>query len=67
MLDVSLVLYLFKSIRTAILKGVSPKYILTVQDKYKYIEELGVDYLIELDFSKVCHLHPDDYLSGSIS
>ncbi len=44
-------------------KGVSPKYILTVQDKYKYIEELGVDYLIELDFSKVCHLHPDDYLS----
>lgn len=43
-------------------KGVSPKYILTLEDKYKYIEELGVDYLIELDFAKVCTMTPMQYL-----
>ena len=43
-------------------KGVSPKYILTLEDKYKYIEELGVDYLIELDFAKVCAMTPMQYL-----
>lgn len=43
-------------------KGVSPKYILTLEDKYKYIEELGVDYLIELDFAKVCNMTPMQYL-----
>lgn len=43
-------------------KGVSPKYILTLEDKYKYIEELGVDYLIELDFAKVCTMAPMQYL-----
>ena len=45
-------------------KGVSPKYILTLEDKYKYIEELGVDYLIELDFAKVCTMTPMQYLEG---
>ena len=34
-------------------KGESPKYILTLEDKYRYIEQLGVDYILELDFSKV--------------
>ncbi len=43
-------------------KGVSPKYILTLEDKYKYIEALGVDYLIELDFGDVCHMTPMQYL-----
>ncbi len=43
-------------------KGESPKYILTLEDKYKYIEELGVDYVFELDFSKVCHMTPQQYL-----
>lgn len=42
--------------------GVSPKYILTLQDKYKLIEDLGVDYIIELDFGSVCHMTPMQYL-----
>lgn len=43
-------------------KGSSPKYILTLEDKYKYIEKLGVDYLIELDFAEVCKMTPMQYL-----
>lgn len=43
-------------------KGVSPKYILTLEDKYKYMEELGVDYVFELDFASICHLAPSQYL-----
>lgn len=40
----------------------SPKYLLTLEEKYKKIEELGVDYLIELDFGQVCHMTPAQYL-----
>ena len=43
-------------------KGASPKYILTLEDKYKYIADLGVDYLIELDFARVCKMTPMQYL-----
>lgn len=43
-------------------KGESPKYILTLEDKYKLIEDIGVDYLIELDFASVCHMTPTQYL-----
>lgn len=43
-------------------KGVSPKYILTLEDKYKYMAELGLDYVFELDFGSVCHLTPAQYL-----
>lgn len=43
-------------------KGVSPKYILTLEDKYKYMEELGVDYVFELDFAAVCGMSPAQYL-----
>lgn len=43
-------------------KGESPKYILTLEDKYKYIEELGIDYIIELDFASICHMTPIQYL-----
>ena len=43
-------------------KGASPKYILTLEDKYKYIADLGVDYLIELDFAQVCKMTPIQYL-----
>ena len=39
-------------------KGVSPKYILTLEDKYKYMEELGLDYIFELDFASVCYMTP---------
>ena len=44
-------------------KGESPKYILTLQDKYKYMEELGVDYVFELDFAAVCRMTPEEYLN----
>ncbi len=43
-------------------KGESPKYILTLEDKYKYIEYLGIDYVIELDFAQICHMSPSEYL-----
>lgn len=43
-------------------KGESPKYILTLEDKYKYLEEMGLDYVIELDFGIVCHMSPTQYL-----
>lgn len=44
--------------------GVSPKYILTLEDKYKYFEELGLDYVIELDFAQICKLTPSEYLEN---
>ncbi len=43
-------------------KGVSPKYILTLEDKYKYLNELGVDYVFELDFGQVYRMSPAQYL-----
>jgi len=52
----------FKEHPYCFFKGVSPKYILTLDDKYKYIEELGIDYIFELDFASVCKMTPDQYL-----
>lgn len=52
----------FKQHPEGFIKGESLKYILTVEDKYKYIEELGVDYVIELDFEQICKLSPTQYL-----
>ena len=43
-----------------------PNYILTLEDKYKYLEELGLDYVIELDFPTVCKLTPAEYLEDII-
>ena len=43
---------------------VPPKYILTREDKYRYFEELGLDYVIELDFASICHLTPNEYLEN---
>lgn len=48
------------------LKGEAPNYILTLEDKYKFLEELGVDYVIELDFSQVCKMTPAEYLENII-
>lgn len=45
-------------------KGESPKYILTHEDKYKCLEKLGVDYVIELDFAQVCQMTPIEYLEN---
>ena len=42
--------------------GVCPKYILTRNERKKKIEELGVDYLYELDFESIAGLTAQDYL-----
>lgn len=42
--------------------GVCPKYILTRDDRAKHIANLGVDYLIELDFESISGLTAEDYL-----
>lgn len=47
-------------------KGESPKYILSKECKYKCIEDLGVDYIFELDFAKICHMTPPQYLENVI-
>lgn len=41
---------------------VAPKYILTSDERAKHIAELGVDYLIELDFESISGLTAEDYL-----
>ena len=42
--------------------GGAPKYILTREDRAKHIANLGVDYLIELDFGSISGLTAEDYL-----
>ncbi len=42
--------------------GVCPKYILTRKMRRKKIEQLGVDYLFELDFESIAGLTAQDYL-----
>lgn len=42
--------------------GVCPKYILTRKERERKIEELGVDYLYELDFESISGLTAQDYL-----
>lgn len=46
--------------------GKFPNYILSLEDKYKYFEDLGVDYVIELDFPSICHMTPLEYLEDII-
>ena len=41
---------------------VSPKYILTREERQKQIERLGIDYLYELDFGEIAHLNAEEYL-----
>lgn len=44
------------------LRGVCPEYILTRKEREKKFEELGVDYLFELDFESIANLTAQDYL-----
>ncbi len=44
--------------------GVCPKYILTRHLRQQKIEELGIDYLYELDFEKIFKLSAHDYLKN---
>lgn len=54
----------FKEHPFCFLKMVTPKYILPRQDKYKILEDLGLDYIIELDFNHIYNLTPDEYLEN---
>jgi riboflavin kinase/FMN adenylyltransferase len=56
----------FKEQPLCYLKNIAPKYILSLEDKYKAIEKLGVDYVIELDFPSICKLTPEQYLNDII-
>lgn len=54
----------FKEHPILFLSGVSPEYILTKDERRVQIEKLGVDYLYELDFSKISNLSAEDYLKN---
>jgi len=42
--------------------GVCPKYILSREERKRKIEELGIDYLFELDFTKIAKLTAKEYI-----
>lgn len=54
----------FKEHPFCFLKMVAPKYILPRQDKYKLLEECGVDYIVELDFNHIYSMTPQQYLEN---
>ncbi len=54
----------FKEHPLCYLKNFSANYILTRSDSYKIIENLGIDYLFELDFSKISSLSAKEYLEN---
>lgn len=52
----------FKKHPSEILKGHPVGYIITKNEKYNLLENLGVDYVIELDFEQVQFMTPEKYL-----
>ncbi|MBO6087320.1 bifunctional riboflavin kinase/FAD synthetase [bacterium] len=52
----------FKDHPCCFLKGISPKYILTRKERQEKFEELGIDFLYELDFESIAGLTAEDYL-----
>ena len=44
--------------------NISPKYILTREERRRQIEKLGVDYLYEIDFKQVAKLSAQDYIEN---
>ncbi len=56
----------FKEHPCCYLWGVKPKYILTKAERQKKLEQLGVDYLYELDFEKIYKLTGEEYLKEII-
>ena len=52
----------FKDHPCCFFHGVCPKYILTREYREKFIADLGVDYLYELDFEKLAGLSAEEYL-----
>ena len=56
----------FKDHPCCFLWGVCPKYILTREERRSHIEQLGVDYLYELDFEKISKMTAEEYLEDVI-
>ena len=54
----------FKDHPCCFLKGISPKYILTRKERQEKFEELGIDFLYELDFESIAGLTAEDYLKS---
>ena len=54
----------FKDHPCCFFHGVCPKYILTREYREKFIADLGVDYLYELDFEKLAGLSAEEYLEN---
>lgn len=52
----------FKDHPCCYFRGVCPKYILTREYREKFIADLGIDYLYELDFEKLANLSAEEYL-----
>lgn len=53
----------FKDHPYCFFKGVCPKYILSRKERERKIEQLGIDYIYELDFENICSLTADEYLN----
>ena len=45
-----------------LLNNVEPKYISAREDSYNIIQNLGIDYIIELDFNNISKMEPLEYL-----
>jgi riboflavin kinase/FMN adenylyltransferase len=56
----------FKENPYSYFKKIPPKYILSREDKYKILESLGIDYVVELDFSRICKMTPEEYFNNII-
>ncbi|MBP3821056.1 riboflavin biosynthesis protein RibF [bacterium] len=52
----------FKEHPLCYLKGLPPKYIIPREEVYNIMGEIGVDYIIELDFALVSQMNPIEYL-----
>ena len=53
----------FKEHPFCVLKNIKPQYILSRQDSFKIIEQLGADYIFELDFNQLKNMSAGEYLS----
>lgn len=46
------------------INNIKPQYILNKNDRYEFIKNIGIDYIIELDFNNICNLTPEQYLEN---
>ena len=52
----------FKTHPSNFLSDTPVKYLIRRSEKYQMLEEMGLDYVIELDFESICKLTPEEYL-----